>query len=185
MGQLGRRVGFHAVASAELASAIEVEFVETYRKHVSGMMVLLQTLVPAHVAEEIAHDVFVIVWSADGYRAELGTRRGYLHGIARHKALDWIRRQYSAEDRDRRWAALGGGDGSFEELVCAADDAARVRRALQSLGSAKREAISLAYFGGLSYRQVAVALDLPEGTVKTRIRDGLTQLRQQLSFTEA
>ena len=180
MAKLGSRVGEHAGTSAQLAAAIETEFVEIYRKQVAGMMLMLGALVPAHVAEEIAQDVFLIVWNADRYCAELGTRRGYLHGIARHKALDWIRGQYSAENRDRRWAALRNGDPSFDDSVCAADDAARVRRAVQSLGCAKREVISLAYFGGLSYRQVAIALNVPEGTVKTRIRDGLAQLRRQL-----
>lgn len=62
-----------------------------------------------------------------------------------------------------------------------AQDAARVRRALESLGRDKGAAIWLTYFGGLDCRQVSIELGLPEGTIRTYVRDGLIHLRQQLA----
>jgi RNA polymerase sigma-70 factor (ECF subfamily) len=62
-------------------------------------------------------------------------------------------------------------------------DRARVRRALDRLSPVQREAVELAYFGGHTYREVAVLLDVAEGTVKTRIRDGMIRLRDELGET--
>ncbi len=62
-------------------------------------------------------------------------------------------------------------------------DRVRVRRALERLSPLQREAVELAWFGGHTYREVAVLLDVAEGTVKTRIRDGMIRLRDELGET--
>ena len=177
--------GLNRPVRSGFAAAVEVGFTATYRQHSAGMLAMLRQLVPAHVAEEITQEVFLAVLSSDSYDPGRGTQRAYLYGIGRHKALDWIRRRYAEEDRDRRCAARRNIDQSLEEALCAADEAAGVRRALEALGHDKRQAILLAYFGGLSYRKVALALNVPEGTIKTRIRDGLIQLRHDLRASAA
>ncbi len=157
-----------------------VDFASMYRDHADGLMAMLVGLVPRHVAEEIIQDVFAVVWRADRFDPRMGSRRSYLRGIARHKAVDWLRRNSSIAERERRWAMLAERDHAIDDGVCASDQAARVRLALSSLRADRRQAIVLAYFGGMSYRQVAIELDVPEGTIKSRIRDGLQQLRAQL-----
>ncbi|MEZ5252216.1 MAG: sigma-70 family RNA polymerase sigma factor, partial [Ilumatobacteraceae bacterium] len=73
--------------------------------------------------------------------------------------------------------------GTVETEVDRDLDRARVRRALDRLSPVQREAVELAYFGGHTYREVAVLLDVAEGTVKTRIRDGMIRLRDELGET--
>jgi RNA polymerase sigma-70 factor (ECF subfamily) len=63
-------------------------------------------------------------------------------------------------------------------------DRRRVRRALDRLTSMQRQAVELAYFGGYTYREVAALLEVPEGTIKTRIRDGMIRLRDELGAPE-
>lgn len=161
----------------------ETNFASLYRTHFAELMAMLGALVPSHVAEEITQEVFTVVWQMDGFDPMQGPRRAYLRGIARNKAIDWLRRNSSKAEREGRWATMTHHDDPVDEHVCATDQAVRVRRALVLLGAERRQAIALAYYGGLSYRQVAIALDVPEGTVKTRIRQGLLQLRAQLAAT--
>jgi RNA polymerase sigma factor (sigma-70 family) len=87
--------------------------------------------------------------------------------------MEMLRRNSSTAESECRWAMLAERDHAIDERVCASDQAVRVRLALSSLRADRREAIVLAYFGGMSYRQVAIELDVPEGTIKTRNREGL------------
>lgn len=169
----------------EQRDAEKTDFASMYRAHFADLIAMLGALVPSQVAEEIAQEVFTVVWQMDGFDPMQGPRRSYLRGIARNKAIDWLRRNSSKAEREGRWATMAQHNDPVDEHVCAADQAARVHAALVLLGADRRQAIALAYYGGLSYRQVAIALDVPEGTVKTRIRQGLLQLRAQLGATPA
>jgi RNA polymerase sigma-70 factor (ECF subfamily) len=103
------------------------------------------------------------------------------------KAVDRVR---SAEAAERRDAAYGqrevavAHDETSEEAA-ASIEAQRVRAALAHLTSKQREAVELAFFGGYTHTEVATMLDLPVGTAKTRIRDGLIRLRDALGVGEA
>jgi len=128
-------------------------------------------------ADDVVQDVFVWLWE----RPDRFALRSFLAVVARRRAIDWIRRH----DADRRRADRVAQDAplvntDLAEDVTARDDAARVRAAVATLPSDQREAITLAFFGGLSYREVAVQLHIPEGTAKSRLRLALAKLSATL-----
>jgi len=134
-------------------------------------------------AEDVSQEVFVALWTRpDRFDPDRGTLRTFLAVLARRRAIDWVRHQERARRRD---TAVAG------ETSAAADDAGdqatrrmeqeRVRRAVAELPPDQRDAIQLAYFGGLTYREVATALHIPEGTAKSRLRLGLARLARTLA----
>lgn len=141
----------------------------------------LQILVEPQLAEEVAQDVLLILWwEPERFDASKGSLRSFLVGAARFKAIDRVRK----EEREHSRQSLLGESADFFEVAPAdarAADGVDVRLAISRLPSAKREVIFLAYYKGLTYREVARVLDLPEGTVKTRIRDSLLKLKVALA----
>ena len=101
--------------------------------------------------------------------------------MARRRAIDRVRSEEAARRRDlddaRQQRVVAPG---ADEAVTASSEANRLRDALAELGDPHQKAIELAYFGGLTYREVAAHLGEPEGTIKTRIRDGMNRLRRTL-----
>jgi RNA polymerase sigma-70 factor (ECF subfamily) len=100
--------------------------------------------------------------------------------------VDRVRSTQSARDRDQRDVTertAGPDHDEVAELVEDRLERERVTKALASLTATQRESIELAYFSGYTYREVAVVLDVPEGTIKTRIRDGLIRLRDELEVS--
>ncbi|MEZ5246888.1 MAG: ECF RNA polymerase sigma factor SigK [Acidimicrobiales bacterium] len=137
------------------------------------------------MAEEITQEVFLEIWRlAPRYEATRGSARGWAATIAHRRAVDRVR---SEESRRRREDIDGRREiaafDSVSETVGDELEGQRVAKALASLSETQREAVVLAYYGGNTYREVAVLLDVPEGTVKTRIRDGLIRLRDTLGVT--
>jgi RNA polymerase sigma-70 factor, ECF subfamily len=103
--------------------------------------------------------------------------------LTHRRAVDRVRSEQAARRRDdlvgRREEGLGWFDAVSEEVETRLEHQ-QVRRALDQLTDLQREAVTLAYYGGYTYRQVAELLGAPEGTVKTRLRDGLIRLRDEL-----
>ena len=138
-------------------------------------------------AEEITQDVFLRVWQRAGqYRADRGKVSTWLTSIARNRAIDRLRRRSSRPEQfSVLWAEVGPGDGlavsgpaQVAELTMERE---RVRAAISQLPVAQKRVLALAYFQGLTQSQISDALDLPLGTVKTRIRLGMEKLRQMLA----
>lgn len=141
----------------------------------------LQILRMPQLAEEVAQDTLLLLWwEPDRYVPARGSLGAFLVGVARYKAIDLVRREETLRSRE---SLLVKSAAAFEAPSAdhGVDDAIVVREAISQLPVAKREAIFLAYYGGLTYQQVAQALDVPEGTVKTRIRDSLIKLRTILA----
>lgn len=134
------------------------------------------------LSEEVAQEVFLDVWQhAAKYSPSIGAPAAWLMTIAHHKAVDKVRSHQSSADRDQRWAAASHSIEYDEvlESVTSASHSRALMRSLAQLSEVQREAIVLAYFGCLTYREVAEKLSKPLPTIKTRIRDGLQQLRAQ------
>lgn len=138
------------------------------------------------IAEEVTLDVFVRVWQQAGsYRPERGKVSTWLAAITRHHAIDIYRKSKShPEASSLDWETDSLPDGFLfhnpEEDLELASRHERVREALSQLPPEQRQALALAYFRGYSHSQIAEALKLPLGTVKTRIRMAMQKLRQIL-----
>jgi RNA polymerase sigma-70 factor, ECF subfamily len=145
--------------------------------------VALRVLRSAEHAAEVTQEVFVEVWrQADRYSPEKGSVMAWMTTMAHRRAVDRVRSVSSEAARDERYAAATA-DRPVDDVWAGVEqrlDAERVRKGMESLTAIQREAITLAYFGGYSQRQVSQLLNLPLGTVKTRIRDGLIGLRNSL-----
>jgi RNA polymerase sigma-70 factor, ECF subfamily len=129
------------------------------------------------LAEEAVQEAFVDVWKqCDRYDVARGGLRQWVLGLVHHKAVDAVRRERASS----RVGPLGPEPSAPvdpEEAGWVSDRRARVLKAVGQLSAAQREAIMLAYFGGLTYREVSEQLGIPEGTAKSRLRDGLMRLR--------
>jgi RNA polymerase sigma-70 factor (ECF subfamily) len=132
-------------------------------------------------AEEVAQEVLLEVWrTASRFDADRGSAAAWVMTLAHRRAVDRVRsRQASAERELRAFSP----DISYDVVTETAEahlDAERVRKCLGALTDLQRESITLAYYGGYTYREVAGLLDVALGTVKTRMRDGLIRLRDCL-----
>lgn len=134
-------------------------------------------------AEEVVQEAFLEVWrTSSRFDSERGSALSWLMTITHRKAVDRVR---SAEASTRRDTTYQHQNQTIDhdttaDAAQATMEAKRVRSALSGLTPVQREAIELAYFGGYTHTEVAGILDLPVGTAKTRIRDGLIRMRDKM-----
>jgi len=140
------------------------------------------------MAEDIVQEAFLSLWrSGAGYDRTRGSVRSWVLSAVHNRAVDQLRRAGAKAGRDvhddgiaERLPAREATDAEVERR----DEAGRVRGALGELPPDQRRVIELAYFGGLTHSEIAEVLDLPPGTVKGRMRLGLTKMRQALGEAE-
>ena len=144
--------------------------------------IVLGVLQNRALAEEVTQEVFVELWRlAPRFDATRGSVLGWASTIAHRRAVDRVRSEQARTDReDRQPPPMVPPDDHLADDAAHRLDNQRVHAALAALPDGQREALTLAYFVGRSYREVAAELGLPEGTVKTRIRQGLRRLRDEL-----
>ncbi|CAN5326146.1 ECF RNA polymerase sigma factor SigK [soil metagenome] len=136
------------------------------------------------MAEEVAHDALLNVWeSGQSFNRARGSARAWIMTIAHRRAVDVVRSEQAARDRLMRIGTrtLERSYDEVSESVCGRVEVALVRQALGVLTALERESITLAYFGGFTHREVAEILQVPLGTVKSRISTGLRRLRSELA----
>ncbi|HEY5890828.1 MAG TPA: sigma-70 family RNA polymerase sigma factor [Acidimicrobiia bacterium] len=132
------------------------------------------------LAEDVLQEVFISFWKApDKYDFNRGTLRTFLVTLAHRRAVDTVRSEQARFKREEKVPEDVGPSIDEEVWTRALSDS--VRKALEGLSDGEREAITLAYFGGLSYVEVAEKLGAPEGTVKSRIRSGMRKLSVSLA----
>jgi RNA polymerase sigma-70 factor (ECF subfamily) len=132
----------------------------------------------------VVQDVFQGVWQTAGsYQAGRGACAAWLIGITRHRAIDAMRsRRERARTREQTFEQGGFAEtaGAPDPEMSDLDVREAVRSALDTLPAPQRQAIELAYYGGLTRVEIAERLGEPIGTVKTRLRLGLLKLRDLL-----
>ncbi|WP_405570962.1 MULTISPECIES: sigma-70 family RNA polymerase sigma factor [Streptomyces] len=137
-------------------------------------------------SEEVTQDVLVEVWrTAARFEPERGSAKNWIMTLAHRRAVDRVRAVQASVDREYK-AALLDRTTPFDEVTEHVEtrlEWQQVRRCVRTLTDIQREAVTLAYYKGLTYKQVAESLSLPLGTVKTRLRDGLIRLRDCLGVT--
>jgi RNA polymerase sigma-70 factor (ECF subfamily) len=140
------------------------------------------------LAEDIVQEAFLSLWrSGAGYDRARGSVRSWVLSAVHNRAVDALRRAGAKAGRDvsdegiaERLPARDATDAEVERR----EESRRVRGALRELPPDQRQVIELAYFGGLSHSQIAEVLELPPGTVKGRMRLGLTKMRSALGEAE-
>jgi len=132
-------------------------------------------------SEEVTQDILLEVWRTAGrFDASRGSAMNWVMTLAHRRAVDRVRSAQKRTEREQRAATADIPYDTVAETVETNLDHERVRRCLGSLTEVQREAVTLAYYGGYTYTQVAELLGVATGTVKTRMRDGLIRLRDCL-----
>lgn len=156
---------------------------EAYRRHAGAVFALAcRVMGRGPQAEEVVQEVFLRLWSQpDRFDSDRGSLRSWLLAQTHGRAVDQLRSDGSRrarEEREVRQRAEAGYD--LEHEVWDLTVADRVKGVVAQLPKDERRAIELAYFGGHTYREVAIILEEPEGTIKSRIRAGLRRMRASL-----
>lgn len=177
-----------ALLLARIQAGDDAALTELYDLH-SGLVFSLARRVTRdeQLARDITQEVFAYLWELpDRVDLARGSLRSYLAVVAHRRAVDEVRRSASrsrAEELGAAEALVAVTDGPEDEVVDAAADSwlkQRLCAVLERLPAEQRAAISLAYYDGLTYKQVASALGIPEGTAKSRLRLALARLRTLL-----
>jgi RNA polymerase sigma-70 factor (ECF subfamily) len=172
--------------AARLVSGDEAALREVYREHVAAVNGLaLRVLSNEALAEDVVQDVFVRLWEQpERFDPERGRLRAFLLSMTHSRAVERVRAEESLRRRhvaaEREPVEMPNDPARVAENRDVEDS---VRAALAQLPDAQRTPIEMAYFSGMSYREVALELGEAEGTVKYRIRMGMQKLRAALRTT--
>lgn len=170
-----------------VADGDRVAFSDLYDRLSPRVFGLVKRLLRDHSqSEEVTQEVFLELWQSAGrYEARRGSATGWILTMTHRRAVDRIRASQASRDRDLR---IGVRDwepdlDTVAENVEITMENERVKRAMGRLTDLQRQAVVLSYYGGYSHSEVAEMLHIPVGTVKTRLRDGMIRLRDEMGVT--
>lgn len=167
---------------AEVAKGDHTAFRAVYDQTAPAVLGIVRRVLrdPAQ-SEEVMQEVLLEVWrTAARFDPALGSATAWITTLAHRRAVDRVRSEQRAAARELRAATASIDYDEVSEVALTTLEQERVRRCLSSLTDLQRESVTLAYYGGHSYREVAQLLGVAVGTVKTRMRDGLIRLRDCL-----
>ncbi|MDH6237888.1 ECF RNA polymerase sigma factor SigK [Cryobacterium sp. CG_9.6] len=169
---------------ARVARGDELAFGELYDAIAPRVLGLVKRLLVDHAqSEEVSQEIFLEIWqTASRYEATRGGASTWIMTMAHRRAVDRIRSSQAGRDRDSKIGIrdLAVAYDHVAETVEVRMEHERVEKAMLRLTQLQRQAVSLAYYGGYTHSEVAGMLKIPLGTVKTRLRDGLIRLRDEL-----
>ncbi|QHK19646.1 sigma-70 family RNA polymerase sigma factor [Pseudarthrobacter psychrotolerans] len=172
---------------ARIAGGDQAAFAEFYQltsRRVFGMA--RRVLIDPELSEDTAQEVFLQVWqNAAKFNPEAGSPLSWLMTISHRRAVDKVRSSQSATDREAKYGA-SSQDVDHDSVSAEVDsrlEAEAVVRCLETLTDTQQESVRLAYYGGLTYREVAEKLNAAVPTIKSRIRDGLIRLKTCLGVS--
>ncbi|MGV8896181.1 MAG: sigma-70 family RNA polymerase sigma factor [Rhodoglobus sp.] len=170
-----------------VANGDQLAFSELYDQISPRVFGLIKRLLRDHSqSEEVTQEVFLEIWqTATRFDPNKGAAATWILTMAHRRAVDRVRSSQSSRDRDTR---IGIRDynpdyDNVAETIEVRVEHERVEKAMTRLTELQRQAVSLAYYGGFSHSEVAAKLSVPIGTVKTRLRDGMIRLRDELGVT--
>jgi RNA polymerase sigma-70 factor (ECF subfamily) len=169
-----------------VAEGDEASFSRLYERYGHSVYnYILRLLHDEAAAENLVQDSFVAVWEGAARFSGQSKARTWLFQIAHHRAVDWLRREARRDAVEDAGSATLGSDGLAhgddpETLAFRATDALGVKRALDTLSPAHRAVVELTFFMGFSYQEIALILDCPVGTVKSRMSWARTYLAEAL-----
>ncbi|WP_347567450.1 ECF RNA polymerase sigma factor SigK [Actinopolyspora sp. BKK1] len=171
----------------EVAKGDEQAFERLYEVMARPVFGLVQRVIrDAAQSEEVAQEVLVEVWrTATHYRPERGSAMTWVLTLAHRHAVDRVRSEQAATDRETKVGSRSNGRAFDEvsESVLSHLEQKQVRQCVSTLTELQRESVLLTYYRGYTYREAAGLLDSPLATVKTRLRDGLIRLRDCLGVS--
>ncbi|WP_164198812.1 sigma-70 family RNA polymerase sigma factor [[Micrococcus luteus] ATCC 49442] len=172
---------------ARIAGGDQAAFAEFYQltsRRVFGMA--RRVLIDPELSEDTTQEVFLQVWqNAAKFNPEAGSPMSWLMTISHRRAVDKVRSAQSATDREAKYGA-SSQDVDHDSVSAEVDsklEAEAVVRCLETLTDTQQESVRLAYYGGLTYREVAEKLNAAVPTIKSRIRDGLIRLKTCLGVS--
>lgn len=169
---------------AQIAGGDQAAFGALYDEVSPRVFGLIRRLLVDHAqSEEVTQEVFLEIWqNASRYEPSKGGASTWILTMAHRRAVDRIRSSQSGRDRDVK---IGIRDyvSDYDNVADTVEtniEHERVKKAMSQLTELQRQAVTLAYYGGYSHSEVAAMLSVPIGTVKTRLRDGMIRLRDEL-----
>jgi RNA polymerase sigma-70 factor (ECF subfamily) len=171
----------------DVADGDRAAFAELYDRISSRVLgLIIRLLRDRSQSEEVLQEVFLEIWQqATKFDANRGSGMAWVLTMAHRRAIDRIRASQKSHERDLR-IGIRDMERDFDtvsESVEIRIENERVKRSMSRLTPLQREAVILAYYGGYSHSEMAQILGIPLGTVKTRLRDGMIRLRDELGVT--
>lgn len=162
-------------------------FSELYDEMAPRVLGLVKRLLIDHSqSEEVTQEIFLEIWqTASRFDPNKGGASTWILTMTHRRAVDRVRASQSSRDRDVK-VGIRDLDADYDHVAESVETTVeheRVVKAMARLTELQREAITLSYYGGYSNSDVATILSVPIGTIKTRIRDGMIRLRDELGVT--